>query len=74
MAYQQACYLQSELLIVSSEFDLKEFDIISTYQPEDLAPLSAIAHQAEDYIRAEIQNHSIILEEYETLDAFLQKN
>lgn len=74
MAYEQACALQNELCITAEEFCLQEQDLLGSFRQDNLLPLLEAARRAERYIRAEIENHGAAIEDYPTLDAFMEKN
>lgn len=74
MAYAQACALQNELCITAEEFCLQEHDLLGNFSADNLMPLLEAAKNAEQYIRSEIENHGAEIEEYPTLNAFIEKN
>lgn len=71
-AYEDAVYLQSELNIVLAEFHLKEMDLLSAFDYENLSELSRRAHEFELYILETLQQNNIQLNTYQTIEEFLE--
>lgn len=73
-AYMDACFLQNELEIVKVEFGLKEMDLMGYYNPEDLGEMKERSKKLEEYISSEIESHGAVIDRYDTVDEFLEKN
>lgn len=73
-AFEDACFLQNELSIVSEEFRLRKMDLLGCFDAANLNELVNRAAELENYIVLEIESHGIKLKKYDTLDAFLSKN
>lgn len=73
-AFVWSCSLQRELDIVKEEFGLKEMDLCGKYSAENLSELRKGAEELEKYIVAEIHNHGVELDEYNSVEDFLAKN
>ena len=73
-AFEDACFLQNELSIVSEEFRLRKMDLFGCFDAADLNELVNRAAELEHYIVSEIESHGIKLKKYDTLDAFISKN
>lgn len=71
-AYEDAVYLQSELNIIRTEFHLKEMDLLSAFDFENLSELSVRAHEFEQYILETLQQNTIPLNTYQTIEEFLE--
>lgn len=69
-----ACSLQNELGIIQEEFGLKEMDLLGYYNPEHLEEIKEQANQLEQYIIYEIEVHGAVIDKYDTVDEFLDKN
>lgn len=69
--FQDACNLQSELDIISEEFDLGELDLLGCFDPLNLALLSHRAVELEKIIVSTIERQGIKIKRYDTLEAFL---
>lgn len=70
-AYNDACYLQNELLYVAEEFQIEELNLLDSFIPEDLELLALRSNQLEQIIRNHITEHDVLINEYDTLEAFL---
>lgn len=68
------CYLQHELEIVKEEFGLKEMDLFSQYNAENLYSLRKRAEELENCIVSEIKKNGVKLDEYSSIDDFIAKN
>ncbi|ODU58357.1 MAG: hypothetical protein ABT01_00590 [Clostridium sp. SCN 57-10] len=71
MAFDDACNLQSELLIVGEEFGLREMDLLGVFDAADLKPLSERSDELERYIVSEIEGHGVVIRRYHSVDEFL---
>ena len=70
-AYNDACYLQNELLYVAEEFKIPELNLLDSFVPEDLELLSLRSNRLEQIIRDLIKEHGISIKEYDSLSNFL---
>lgn len=70
-AYNDACYLQNELLYVAEEFHTEELNLLDSFIPEDLELLALRSNELEKIIRKIITDHSININEYLSLEDFL---
>lgn len=73
-AYSDACYLQSELNIISEEFQLEEMNLLDTFQYQNLALLKKRAQEIENSIIQTLINHSILIESYSSIEDFLNSH
>lgn len=73
-AFEDACNLQNELIIVKEEFGLNEMDLLDSFDAANLMTLSGQATELEKYIVSEIENHGVNLNKYDTLEEFLFQN
>jgi hypothetical protein len=69
-AFVWGCYLQHELDIVKEEFNLKEMDLCGKYSAKNLLDFRKRAEELEKYIVSEIDIHSAVLNEYNSIDDF----
>lgn len=70
-AFEDAGYLQSELIIVAKEFQLEEMDLLGAFVSEQLEKLKIRSMELENQIRLIIEEHGIRIDEYESVDDFL---
>lgn len=73
-AFPDAISLQNELNIIKEEFGLREMDLLGSFNTINLSEFKQRAQELEQYIISEIENHSVILNKYDTLEQFLAKN
>lgn len=73
-AFPDAINLQHELNIIKEEFGLREMDLLGSFDTENLSVFKQRAQELEKYIVSEIENHGVILNKYNTLEQFLEKN
>jgi hypothetical protein len=73
-AFAVACFLQSELMVVEEEFGLAEMDLLGCYHAENLAELKNQSIKFEKYIVDEIENHSVKINKFDTVEDFLAQN
>lgn len=74
LIYEEACSLQHELMVVQEEFGLKEMDLMSSFDGEDLRKILDKGLEIEAYIISEIQAHGAKIVQYETVDDFIAAN
>ena len=73
-AYTDACYLQNELLYVAEEFGLEEMNLLDSFNADDLELLVLRADALEQEIRRTLGEQGIVINEYASLEAFLEAN
>lgn len=73
-AFSDAINLQHELNIIKEEFGLYEMDLLGSFDTMNLGAFKQKAQDLEQYIISEIQNNGIVLNKYDTLEQFLEKN
>lgn len=73
-AYKDACYLQSELLIIAQEFQIDELNLLDSFSADNLSNLDLRSRRLEQTIRQMIAGHNIPINEYASLDEFLAAN
>lgn len=71
-AYNDACYLQSELFYVAAEFGVEEMNLLDSFVPEDLELLASRSNQLENLIRDILAQHRVEINEYVSLESFLE--
>lgn len=71
-AFSDALYLQSELNIVSTEFQLKEMDLLGAYDYHDLGKLSDRAKEHEQYITELLLQKNIPLNQFVNIQEFME--
>ena len=73
-AFPDSINLQHELNIIKEEFGLREMDLLGSFDSENLSAFKQRAQELEQYIVSEIESHGVILNKYDTLEQFLEKN
>lgn len=73
-AYADACYLQSELVIVAREFDFEELALLDAFDPEHLETLKERSMFLEEKVRRHIISHGGAIREYASVKEFLAEN
>ena len=73
-ALADALSLQHELNIIKEEFGLREMDLLGTFDATNLSSFKKSAQEVEQYILSEIETHGAVLNKYDTLEQFLEKN
>ena len=72
--FVDAISLQHELTIIKEEFNLKEMDLLGSFDFENLEVFKQRALELEQYIVFEIENHGVKINKYDTLEQFLEAN
>ena len=72
--FPDAINLQHELNIIKEEFQLRKMDLLGSFETVNLSAFKQRAQELEQYIISEIENHGVILNKYDTLEQFLEKN
>lgn len=70
-AFENAGYLQGELIVVAEEFQLEEMDLLGVFAPDHLELLKKRSMELENQIRQVIKDHGIRIDEYKSVDDFL---
>ena len=73
-AFADAISLQHELNIMREEFGLRDMDLLGTFDAANLSAFRQSAQDVEHYILSEIASHGAVLNSYDTLEQFLEKN
>uniref|UniRef100_UPI004056A3D7 hypothetical protein n=1 Tax=Acetatifactor sp. TaxID=1872090 RepID=UPI004056A3D7 len=73
-AYKDACYLQSELIIIAAEFQIEELNLLDSFDPNALSKLALRSEKLENVIRKIIADHGIKINEYASIEEFLATN
>lgn len=68
------CYLQYELDIVREEFGLGEFDLLGSFNADDMTAYRKQAEALEKQIVSVIEEHGVTIDAYASADDFLKKN
>lgn len=70
-AYTDACYLQEELIVIAQEFQLEELNLLDSFHADSLAGLELRSRKLEQIIRRILTEHGIRINEYDSLNEFL---
>lgn len=70
-AYVDATYLQRELLQIARDYDVPEYNLLDSYDPNRLELLRHRADRIESEIRDIIASHGVEIDEFDTLEDFL---
>ena len=73
-ALTDACCLQEECNAIGEEYGLPEMDILSAFDSDNLAPLSAQATDVERRVGEWIAARAPLVEEYATFEEFVENN
>lgn len=73
-AYKDACYLQSEFLIIAAEFQIEELNLLDSFDSNNLSKLALRSEKLEEVIRKIITEHGAKINEYASMDEFLAAN
>ena len=73
-AYVWCCMLQNEVEEWGTKFGITDIDILGSFNGEALPALRRRAGYVESLFRKAIEDHGIILDEYNTIEDFLAKN
>lgn len=72
-AFNDACNMQSELLITANEFDTVAYDLLSSFDADDLSLLSQKASEIEKSIRSVLKERNTKILEFDGVDTFLRE-
>ena len=70
-AYVDATYLQGELLWIARDYNVPEYNLLDSYDPDRLELLRRRADRIESEIRDMIAGHGVKIDEFDTLEDFL---
>ena len=73
-AYLWCCMLQGEVEKWGAKFGIADIDILSAYNANNLESFRKQVEKVEMGFRAEIEKNGVKLEEYKTLEEFLENN
>ena len=73
-AFMRGCFLQSELDIVVEEFGLGDFDLLGSFDSNNLKAYRKQAEKLEKEIILVIENNGVSIESYDTVRDFLNAN
>lgn len=72
--FTDAIAIQHELNIIKEEFGLSEMDLIGSFDYQNLNAIKEATQKIEQYIISEIERHGFKINQYDTLEQFLEKN
>jgi len=72
--FPDAMTLQHEMSIIKEEFGLREMDLLGSFDADNLESFRQKAWELEQYILSEIESHGAVLNKYDSLAHFLEKN
>lgn len=70
-AYTDACNLQDELIVIAQEFQMEELNLLDSFDPDSLQRLDLRSRKLEEIIRGIITANGIAINEYASVDTFL---
>ena len=70
-AYVDATYLQGGLLRIARDYDVPEYNLLDSYDPDHLELLRHRADRIESEIRDIISGQGVKIDEFDTLEEFL---
>lgn len=75
-AFDDACYLQNELILIKDEYDIDKdkIDLLGYFNADDLSILQIRANELEMYVIEQIEKNGVKINKYDTIDEFLEKN
>lgn len=71
-AYWDASYLQEEFLYIAAEWGLDAYNLLDSFDPQDLRLTALRADRIEHEIRGILKEHDQLTGEYATLEEFLE--
>ncbi len=72
--YSLGCYLQIEFDAIKEEFGLEEMNLMGLFEADNLMKFNAQAQKLENYLVDVIKEHNVVLNQYESLEAFIEKH
>ncbi len=72
--YSLGCYIQIEFDAIQKEFELKEMDLMGAFNANNLQGFAKQAKEFETYLVSVIREHHVVLNQYESLEEFLEKH
>jgi len=75
-AFNDACYLQNELILVKDEYGFANdmVDLLGYFSSEDLASFNSRVKKIENYIIEHIEKNGVKLKNYNSIEEFLKHN
>ena len=72
-AYTDACYLQEEFLYIAQEYKVEEFNLLDSYDKNNLSLLADMANKLEITIQGILAEHGVKINSYSSVEDFLAK-
>ena len=72
-AYTDACYLQEEFLYIAQEFKVQEFNLLDSFDKNNLSLLADRANKLEITIQKILADHGVKINSYSSVEDFLAK-
>lgn len=74
VCYSLGCYLQIEFDAIQDEFGLEDMDLLGVFDAKNLQKFWERVQQLESYLIDVIQTHKVVLNQYKSVEEFLQKH
>lgn len=72
-AYTDACYLQEEFLYIAQEYKVQEFNLLDSFDKDNLSLLAERANSLEIIIKRILTEHGVKINSYSSVEDFLAK-
>ena len=72
-AYTNACYLQEEFLYIAQEYKIQEFNLLDSFDKDNLSLLAERADSLEIIIKGILAEHGVKINSYSTVEDFLAR-
>ena len=72
-AYTDACYLQEEFLYIAQEYKVQEFNLLDSFDKDNLSLLAERADSLEIIIKGILTEHGVKINSYSSVEDFLAK-
>ena len=72
-AYTDACYLQEEFLYIAQEYKVQEFNLLDSFDKNNLSLLAERANKLEITIQGILTEHGVKINSYTSVEDFLAK-
>ena len=72
-AYTDACYLQEEFLYIAQEYKVQEFNLLDSFDKDNLSLLAERADSLEIIIKGILAEHGVKINSYSSVEDFLAK-
>lgn len=72
-AYTDACYLQEEFLYIAQEYKVQEFNLLDSFDKDNLSLLAERANSFEIIIKGILAKHGVKINSYSSVEDFLAK-